>query len=201
MKDLLMQIKRYSTKILVLLIICMISLSSFITFIQLKNGSPFSDFTDTGIFANSSYPENEYETEENIYNENKISFSYIPIDNFNGTGDDFTVDDNLQVNHEVNLELDSANGRSDSYTISAISDYSTDSLQYNMQITSKSDIKKLENVNLKIAQYIVKREQVLLSELITKFQDEGLEEVLTTYFKMVNKGFLKRRQFMSFSKE
>ena len=65
----------------------------------------------------------------------------------------------------------------------------------------ESEIKKLEEVNPKIVVYIKKKQQITLSALITKFQEKPLEAVLTSFFTMVNKGYLKRKQFQSFTKE
>jgi hypothetical protein len=75
---------------------------------------------------------------ESPYLEQLLKYSYIPIINSDGSGDDFIISDNLQVNQEVNVSLNTDNSYSDTYTISSITDYSTDSLQYNITAISAS---------------------------------------------------------------
>ncbi len=75
---------------------------------------------------------------EGPYLEQSLKYSYIPITNSDGSGDNFLVSDNLQVKQRVNISLNSDNSYSDSYTISGITDYFTDSLQYNITAISAS---------------------------------------------------------------
>ncbi len=63
----------------------------------------------------------------------------------------------------------------------------------------ESEVKKLKEVNPKIVAFIKKKKQITLSTLITKFQEQSLEAVLTSFFTMVNSGYLRRRQFQSFT--
>jgi len=67
---------------------------------------------------------------------------------------------------------------------------------------SKSgDIRKLDKTDLKIALFVKKKEEARISELITKYQDDPIEETLTSIFSLVNKGFLERTQFSSYTKK
>jgi hypothetical protein len=63
----------------------------------------------------------------------------------------------------------------------------------------ESEMKKLEEVNPKIIVYAMKKKLVTLSEIIKKFSEQPLEDVLISFFTMVNKGFLIRKQFQSYA--
>ncbi|MHA1483627.1 MAG: hypothetical protein ACTSQA_09390, partial [Candidatus Heimdallarchaeaceae archaeon] len=60
----------------------------------------------------------------------------------------------------------------------------------------KKDIKKLKEIDVKIANYIVKSESVSVSSLITEFQNIELHEILNAVFTLVNKKYLLRKRFI-----
>ncbi len=140
MKERIVKIKEFFIKTQSICVITLILLSTLVPFIYLGNNLNYlskvmnNDFVDNLIDS-----ETDLVSDKISQIDNRIHFSYIPIDDINGSGDSFTVNDNLQVYHPFSLELDSDNGRSDSYTISTITDYSVESLEYDMEITSKTD--------------------------------------------------------------
>ena len=64
--------------------------------------------------------------------------------------------------------------------------------------TKSKELKKLDKNDLRIALFMKKKEEGRVSEIITKFQDSPIEEILTSVFQLLNKGFLERSQFSSF---
>ena len=140
MKERIVKIKDFPQKAQSICLIALIFFSSLVLLIQ--TGYDLSKFPlvmNNDIFDISKDTENILESDFKPNTNHKMRLSYKPIDNINGTGDSFTINDNLQVYHPVNLELDSSNGRSDSYTISPLTDYAAESLEYDMEITSKTD--------------------------------------------------------------
>ena len=69
-----------------------------------------------------------------------IKQSYVPIDSITADGNDLTAEDEISVYHSFNLTLNEDNSLSDSFSIDVPNGYSSDSLQYNMTISSTSSI-------------------------------------------------------------
>ncbi|MHA1802168.1 MAG: hypothetical protein ACTSWJ_10565 [Candidatus Heimdallarchaeaceae archaeon] len=67
-----------------------------------------------------------------------------------------------------------------------------------LQLNTKKikEIKKLKDINVKIANHIVKTESVTVSSLITEFQNVELDEILNTIFTLVNNKCLLRKRFI-----
>jgi hypothetical protein len=65
--------------------------------------------------------------------------SYTPVTSLSLIGDDFDLRDKLSVSHEFTLNLDSTNGRTNSFNLTVPSTYSNFSLHYNMKINTTKD--------------------------------------------------------------
>ncbi len=100
-------------------------------------------------FSDNSYPYNgaDYYTEisfDSVLSQDirpeEIGSAYSPIQDDSNTGDSFSVDDNLAVDHQFALNLTEDSGIiTNSYTLSTISDYTNTSLQYG--ITNMTAVK------------------------------------------------------------
>jgi len=73
-------------------------------------------------------------------------------------------------------------------------------LFFPMEVNLKKEkaIRKLNKVDNKIIFYVRKKKMVSLSEILKKFKDNEMEDVLDSVFAMINQGFLKRRYFETF---
>ncbi|MCE7742152.1 MAG: hypothetical protein GOP50_06805, partial [Candidatus Heimdallarchaeota archaeon] len=144
----------------ILLILLFIQTSIPISGVQVleKNG----DVSSIEPYLNFGTEENYFYGTSKLDNYPEISplqFDYNPILDVSGSGDDFTIDDTLQVYHSDNVSLNSDNSLTESYTITSISGYSADNLQYN--ITSITTSKEFNT-----QQTIHNKDEVLASDKI-----------------------------------
>ncbi|MCE7748100.1 MAG: hypothetical protein GPJ51_06865 [Candidatus Heimdallarchaeota archaeon] len=70
-------------------------------------------------------------------------------------------------------------------------------LRFNKQ--KSGEIKKLDKMEQKIAEFGKKKGEVTISSLLQRYSDYEIEDTLTAVFGLVNKGILIRNQFSSFS--
>lgn len=122
------------SKILTLIII------SLLILVYLPQNSILDDNKSFSSELLDNSKQEGFENYENDYLKNRpFSFAYTPIDNLTGTGDNLVVTDELAVSHSVSLSLTSGNGYSDSYTISGISGFTNQNLEYDLSISSRRD--------------------------------------------------------------
>ena len=66
-------------------------------------------------------------------------------------------------------------------------------LKFNKQ--KSNELKKLDKHDSRIAEYVMKRDEITIIELFNEFSDYEVEDSLTSVFRLVNKGVLLRNQF------
>ncbi len=124
----------------------------------------------------------------------EIGFPYTPVDDFSDTGSSFTAADNLAVDHQFELNLTENGGEiNNSYSLDAISDYSSTNLQYNItDITSIKDYYPVESTatagqfeNLQWFNYVGWAQQFEVEWDYAKFYGA---KILVNYINLFNPG-------------